>query len=74
MERLRVLFREIGRKARFRRRFGRCGPTAAEREHQADIGHQLAGVQRDRQTLIFKGRALSRHHVKKGGRSVAVEV
>jgi hypothetical protein len=34
----------------------------------------LAGVQRDRQTLIFKGRALSRHHVKKGGRSVAVEV
>ena len=74
MERLRVLFREIGRKARFRRRFGRCGPTAAEREHQADIGHQLTGVQRDRQTLIFKGCALSRHHVKKGGRSVAVEV
>jgi hypothetical protein len=55
MERLRVLFREIGRKARFRRRFGRHGPTAAEREHQADIGHQLAGMQRDRQTLIFQG-------------------
>jgi hypothetical protein len=69
-----MLFRETGRKARFRGRFGRHGPTAAEREHQADIGHQLAGMQRDRHTLIFKGCALSRRHVKKGGRSVAVEV
>jgi hypothetical protein len=72
VERLRGLFREIRGKARFRRRLGRHDPAAAQREHQANFGHQLARVQRDRQTLRLEGCALSGHDVQIGRRPVAV--
>jgi hypothetical protein len=41
--------REISRETRFRARFGRRRPAAAERQHQVNIGGQLPGMQRNRQ-------------------------